>query len=299
MTVFRWDIDKTYLQTNFETVSGLVKAATQEAKDKETIRGAISLVKALNKDKDSSLVFISGSPKQMRRVLLKKFELDGISVDQIILKDSLGSIKRGQLRDITNQFGYKLSALIKDRLNYSAIEPEYLFGDSAEADAYIYATYAMVLSQQISRNELRILMKKAGAYQASIDAIERYLLRLGYGGAVQKIFIRLVNGQPRPQFRQLFPLVIPVHYWSQASMVLFEAGVIDAQSVHSVLLEEGWEAKEAANLVQNTQRQSFINEETATFLYEQLGVYRPILPCIQEHKTLSFDSIKKAMEGEC
>ena len=57
---------------------------------------------------DARMVFLSGSPKQMRSVLLEKFSLDGVEVDDIILKDSLGAIAKGRFSDVKNQFGHKL-----------------------------------------------------------------------------------------------------------------------------------------------------------------------------------------------
>ena len=70
MPIFRWDIDKTYLETDFQSLSGLWRAATENASEKISVSGAVPLVKALNKIDDSQLIFLSGSPKQMRKVLL-------------------------------------------------------------------------------------------------------------------------------------------------------------------------------------------------------------------------------------
>ena len=137
MPVFRWDIDKTYLETDFQSLSGLWRAATEHASEKIAVSGAVPLVKALNQTKDSQLVFLSGSPKQMRRVLLKKFSLDGIRVDEIMLKDSLSAITHGRFGDVTGQFGHKLSSLLRHRISIqeqSAVEVEYLFGDDVEQD---------------------------------------------------------------------------------------------------------------------------------------------------------------------
>ena len=71
MPIFRWDIDKTYLETDFESLSGLWKAATEDASEKISADGVIPLVKALKQNPHSQLVFLSGSPKQMQTVLLK------------------------------------------------------------------------------------------------------------------------------------------------------------------------------------------------------------------------------------
>ena len=299
MTVFRWDIDKSYLQTDFETVSGLVKVATEDAKDKKTIAGATPLVRALRRHPDSFLMFISGSPKQMRRILLQKFELDGISVDQLILKDSFSSLKRGRIREIKNQFAFKLSSLLKDRLNYSPLENEYLFGDSAEVDAYVYATYALILSEQISESEVVSLLRKAGAYQRSIEQVRKSLNRLEPGGIVERIFIRLVDGFPHPVFQYLFPVVIPVFHWSQAGIVLYQDGVLSLETLQDIWNDEGFRKEAQANLIQDMQRRGFIQEDVAVQMYGRLGINRPILPIKIYTSTLSSASLNLAMESIC
>src|SRR5688572_23098974 len=43
--VFRWDLDKTYLRTEFDSVRDLVKSAIETAADKKAYPGATSLLR--------------------------------------------------------------------------------------------------------------------------------------------------------------------------------------------------------------------------------------------------------------
>jgi hypothetical protein len=63
--VFRWDLDKTYLRTEFDSVGDLVKSAIENAADKQAFPGAPALLRALHQD-EHRICIVSGSPTQMR-----------------------------------------------------------------------------------------------------------------------------------------------------------------------------------------------------------------------------------------
>ena len=74
--IYRWDLDKTYLQTEFDTLRQLVRTAFQKASEKKAVPGAAALIREL-KGPESRLCIVSGSPTQMRAVLAEKLKLDG------------------------------------------------------------------------------------------------------------------------------------------------------------------------------------------------------------------------------
>lgn len=280
MPIFRWDIDKTYLETDFQSLSGLWRAATESAQEKISVSGVVPLVQSLNTVADSKLIFLSGSPRQMKRVLMKKFRLDGIQVDKIILKDSLGALSKGRFSEVTGQFGHKLSSLLRHRIQVqdeSCAQVEYLFGDDVEQDALIYATYALLLHQELTWPSLKIIAQKADAYSDVIERLGRQFSQIG-PGRVGRAFIRLTQHQIPPWMQQLAPLVVPVHCWSQAAMVLALEGVLSWSNVQSVFHEEGMNIWDQSNLVQDLQRRQLIGREDATHLYEQIGRANYVFP---------------------
>ena len=95
--IFRWDLDKTYLATQFDSIGDLVRTFLQRAADKANVPGSAELLLALRRDSGgrAKVYFISGSPKQMRGVLSKKLRLDGIHYDGFILKDNLRNLLNG------------------------------------------------------------------------------------------------------------------------------------------------------------------------------------------------------------
>ena len=77
MHTYRWDLDKTYLDTDIDSVSGLIRAAVESATSKRTVPGAGALMRALQRRKSPCrIVILSGSPEQMRPVIAEKLALD-------------------------------------------------------------------------------------------------------------------------------------------------------------------------------------------------------------------------------
>src|SRR6187551_2237479 len=138
MRVYRWDLDKTYLQTDIDSMRGLLRSAVEPARSKRAVPGAAALLRELARERPGwrpRVVILSGSPTQMRSVLEEKLRMDGVRFDEFILKDNLGNLKRGRLRAVRGQFGYKLPQLLAGRVGLGAAVRETLFGDDAEVDA--------------------------------------------------------------------------------------------------------------------------------------------------------------------
>ena len=123
---FRWDLDKTYLRTEFDSVRDLVKSAIETAADKQAYPGATALLRALRQD-GNRICIVSGSPTQMRQVLAAKLALDGIDYDEFVLKNNLKNILKGRFRALRAQIPYKLPAMLQSRIGATA-ERETLFG---------------------------------------------------------------------------------------------------------------------------------------------------------------------------
>jgi hypothetical protein len=130
--VYRWDLDKTYLRTEFDTLRDLLSRAFEKAKDKHTVPGASALLREIRATRPAGLYILSGSPEQMRRVLEAKLRLDGVSWDGFTLKPSLKQLLRGHFKFLKDQVGFKLGALLGSREVVPENTDEILFGDDAE-----------------------------------------------------------------------------------------------------------------------------------------------------------------------
>jgi hypothetical protein len=264
--VFRWDLDKTYLRTEFDSVRDLVKSAIETAADKKAYPGATALLRALRGD-DHRICIVSGSPTQMRQVLAAKLALDGIDYDEFVLKDNLRNIMRGRFRSLRAQIPYKLPALLDSRLGSPAAPAETLFGDDAEADAIIYCLYADLLAERVSLGDLERILAASRAYEDDAVRILDLARRVPKGRVVKRIFIHLDRKSPPHGFRRYGQRLVPIFNYFQAAMVLFGDGVLSARQVLFVAFEmldsRQFELGTLANSVQDLLRRGRLDRDVA------------------------------------
>lgn len=201
--VYRWDLDKTYLQTEFETVRGLLRAATESAGAKRSVPGMHALLSALSQWQPARVVVVSGSPTFLRARFEEMFRLQGVRCDRLVLKDFVGAVRRGRLRSIKAQLPYKLLAHLQTRLwlaEQQADVAEICFGDDAEVDALVYCLYADVCSRRVDATRLRGLLRRTGAYPDEVTAILQALSKLPRQDPVRRIFIHLDGRSPPARF---------------------------------------------------------------------------------------------------
>jgi hypothetical protein len=240
--VFRWDLDKTYLRTEFDGLRNLARTALQKAHEKKSIPGARALMREIHASDRNLISIISGSPRQMRRVLERKLRMDGIQWDEFVLKPSLSFLLRGRFRALRDQIGYKLPVLLAGRIRVGERCPEVLFGDDAEADAFIYSVYADLLSDRMSTKELEDILDACTLYPDQRLRILDLAGTCPRGDAVERIFIYLAGGSPPVRFHPYGRRLIPISNYLQAALVLTQDGALQLEAVARVaheLLEEG------------------------------------------------------------
>jgi hypothetical protein len=262
---FRWDLDKTYLRTEFDSFSDLAKSAFETAADKQAYPGATALLRALRQD-GHRICIVSGSPTQMRQVLAAKLALDGVTHDEFVLKNNLKNILRGRFRAMRAQIPYKLPAMLRSRIG-AAAPHETLFGDDAEADAIIYCLYADVVAGRVSVELLERVLTAARTYDDDALAILDLARRVPKADAIGRMFIHLDRKSPPIGFRRFGKRLVPVYNYYQAALVLYEDKVLSARQVIFVALEMldsgQYELGHLATSVQDLMRRGRIARETA------------------------------------
>ena len=236
--VYRWDLDKTYLDTDFESLRGLARAATESPAAKTNVPGSASLLRALALERPERVpwvAIVSGSPKQMRPVLEEKLRLDGVRWNELHLKNTLGQLRRGRIRAVRAQLGYKLPRILRSRAKLAASSREICFGDDAESDALIYALYAAVVAGEVETDQLTRLLKLGGVYEDTSAEILSEVTSLSRADAVDLVFIYLARPSAPERFRMLGNRVIPIHSYLQAAFVLGHHGQLDPHQVVEVL----------------------------------------------------------------
>ena len=263
--IFRWDLDKTYLRTEFDTVRDLIRTALQKPEEKLNVPGAVPLLRELTRHSDQSralVTFISGSPQQMRSTLEKKFELDGIRPDAFILKPTLRNILTGRFRAVRGQVGYKLDALLRLRA-MSPLAPETLFGDDAEQDAFIYSLYADLAAGTVDQEGLVAILEEAEVYESTAEAILSHFASTRLQENVQRIFINLDRRSAPGRFWVFGPRVVPIINYFQAAVVLYADGIMGPDGLIRVaagmIEREDYGLNELANSLQDLARRRHVD----------------------------------------
>lgn len=235
--IARWDLDKTYLRTDFETVRDLVLTAIERPDQKRTVPGAAALLRELGRA-GAEIHILSGSPEQLRSRLEAKLRLDGARWASLTLKPNLENILRLRFRALRGQLGYKLPALLRRRCELlrqrdasGALIREVLLGDDAEADAFVYSLFADVCAGLVAPEVLAEVMRRGGAYEDTILDALRFAGYVEKGPVVERILIHLDRQSSPSEFRIFGPRVVPFYNYLQAAFVLEEDGRLPPRAV--------------------------------------------------------------------
>jgi len=241
--IARWDLDKTYLRTEFDTLRDLVRTALERPDEKRTNPGASTLLREMVRA-GVSVHILSGSPEQMRRRLEDKLRLDGIRWDSFTLKPNLQNLLRLRFRAVKDQLGYKLPALLQARASATPPSPEdpgvrreTLFGDDAEADAFVYSLYADVIGGHLEEDALVAVCTRGRVYPDVIESILESSRQIERADVVERILIHLERQTPPDDFRVYGGRVVPFYNYLQAAFVVHEDGRIPAEAVLRVGVE--------------------------------------------------------------
>lgn len=266
MLHFRWDLDKTYIHTDFDSLRDLVRTFRQSPEEKRSVAGAPTLLRELLRPPPGSdprrVTFISGSPRQMRKVLTEKLRLDGIEPDAFVLKPNLSNLLTLRFRAINEQLGYKLSALLSSRFGGAEVR-ELLFGDDSEADALIYSLYADVISGDLDGSSLADALAGSRLYRRDIDHILSLVdLLPEERPTVSRIFIHLDRRSPTARFDVFGARVVPVYNYFQAALVLFDMELIEETSLLAIvdaMESAGYSPTRLTNSAQDIVRRGYVS----------------------------------------
>jgi hypothetical protein len=281
--IYRWDLDKTYLRTDFDTMRQLIRSALESAAEKRNIPGTAALLRELKAHgpQPNRVCIISGSPRQMRRRIEEKLHLDRVEWDELVLKPNLSNVLRGRFRAVRGQVGFKLPALFESRARLPAEAAETLFGDDAEADAFIYSLYADFIAGRVPRAALATILKEARAYPDEVERTLEAASKVEKADPVRRVFIHLDRRTPPVKFAGYGQRLVPIYNYFQASLVLMADGQMGAASVLRVAAEMaadyGYSIISLSNSLQDMVRRGFVVGDVARSLMEALGSENPLL----------------------
>ena len=221
----RWDLDKTYLRSEFDTLRTLVRTAFERPEDKVDLPGVAEVIKAIKaagarRGRPTLVYFLSASPPQIGKAIRDKLALDGVPYDGIVFKNQLEHLKRGKLRYLREHVGFKLLELLRGRLAAPVETRELLFGDDWESDSLGYSLYADLLADRLPRERLLPVLHRIRVDPLLVEQIAALAAHVKGLGGVERIFINLERRTPPAIFRLFGPRVVPTFNYFQTAAVL-------------------------------------------------------------------------------
>lgn len=243
--VYVWDLDKTYLDTTFETMRGLWRTIIEKAFQKQNVPGTSTLVRALRNHwqethkgkKDFPIYFITASPPQLERKVHDKLNFDGIYPFGLFCKDNLKNIRPARLRRLTQQVGYKLQALLQLRLHLSENVRQVLWGDDSEADAIIYSLYSDLCARRMNEEEIRQVLKYYKVTGQQVETILRLVEDIPVQDPVEKIYINLASDTDAEYYLKFGRRILPTYNSFQLALDLFQDGRLSSAQVIKVAVD--------------------------------------------------------------
>ena len=234
--VCRWDLDKTYLRSEFETIRQLLRTAFERGEDKVDVPGVVELIKVIREAADRRqqpcrILFVSASPPQIGKAIRAKLELDGVPYDGIVFKNQLQHLRPGKLRNLREHVGFKLVALLRGRLEDPPEARELLFGDDWESDSLSYSLYADAVAGRLQGERLEEILRRVPVDAELVREVVGLAARAGGADAVERIFINLERRTPPAAFRLFGDRVVPTFNYFQTACVLAGTGRLEPEDV--------------------------------------------------------------------
>lgn len=206
------DIDKTYIETRFESAVGMIRIAFEDADAKIAVNGAPLALLAARwgaafEGQDipgpRPLHFLSASPPQLRRVIRDKLAKDGLDWSSDTFKNQAYNLKMGRLKLLKQHVAYKTATILNHMANAPAKSKFILIGDNAELDAFIYCGVQMLLTGELTPGGYREYLSLGKVENEVLNTLEPLIARNFAGARVMGILIRKAPGYV---FNEVLPL---------------------------------------------------------------------------------------------
>lgn len=200
------DIDKTYLETQFESKIQMLKIAFEEAKDKLTVPGASHFLMAMRWGHDKAdttkdtlgiprpIHFISASPPQLRPTLEEKLAADGLDWTSDSFKNQVYNLRMGRIDLLRHHVAYKTATLYSLLLDAKPGSKFVLIGDNAEFDSYIYMGLAFFLEGKFDAEQYMQYLLAGGIQSDVATDLKKLLFSKKPKSSIAGVLIREAPG---------------------------------------------------------------------------------------------------------
>lgn len=234
------DIDRTYLDTQIDSLSGLFRAAFEAPERKTNVPGFSIILRAVRRGpfevpQINPLCFLSASPPQMASKILAKMQLDAVEHDGIIFKNQLKHVRSGNFNKLREQLSYKLAALMLVWEIVPKTSKLIFFGDDSESDALVFSLFSEILAGGARGRTLYRLLSYLGVGRPEAMRLAWSSRRFGEAKfPVSAAFINLQTDSQPQYYDSLAPFLFATKNSLQVALTLAEFGLIRARAVVSV-----------------------------------------------------------------
>lgn len=237
--VYVWDLDKTYLDTQFESLSGLYRTIIEKAFQKKNVPGTRSLVRALTVRGESHfpIYFVSASPPQMEERIHEKLQLDGVKPYGMFFKDNLKNLRPGRFRRLGHQVGFKLQALLRLRNQLGKNVQQILWGDDSESDAVIYSLYSDICAKRLPEKTLRQILSHYHVRGEQLEVILDLQSKIPEEDPVNRIYINLATDTDPDYYSKFGRRMLATYNSFQVALDLFQEGQLNEAQLQMIALD--------------------------------------------------------------
>lgn len=231
------DIDKTYLETNFESFVQLIQIPFEKARHKVTVAGAKEIVQAFRQPPNASSAkrpvhFVSSSPPQLREVLSNKLVWDGLTWSSDTFKNQAYNLRKGQLNNLRRQIAYKSAAILNIVTQTKLGTSFHMLGDNAESDAIIYLGIKLFVEAKLSKTNYLHYLNIVGVPKR--EALQIFLKTDSLDHKAGLILIRQLPGYKLTLKEPLTDPIILFDNYFEAFLLFLTEGIIDGKLLTSV-----------------------------------------------------------------
>ena len=281
--IYVWDLDKTYLDTRWHTLSELWNFFFEKSSQKKNVPGTAVLVSCLrerwSKQTDFEpmsfpIFFVTASPPQMEEEIRKKMELDKILPQGIFFKNNLKNIYPSRWRYLYRQVGFKLQSLLYLRVHFEKEISQILWGDDSEMDATIYSLYSDICARRWTEDELFKLLSHFKVSKDQYQCILDLQSRCPDHDPVEKIYINLAVDTDPEYYLKFGRRVLPIYNSFQTTLDLFQDGRLQQDHVlrvaESLMTNYGFTVDELQNSLDDLIRRRVLAQETLEMILPEL-----------------------------
>ncbi len=301
--VYVWDLDKTYLDTHWQSLKDIFRASFADNYHRNNVPGTATLVNSLKqfwqqkhgKDSVFPIFFITASPPQMEKKIREKLQSDEILPLGIFFKDNLRNLWPGRFWKLKQHVGYKVTALMYLRTLLKQQVSQVLWGDDSETDAVIYSLYSDFCAHRVTGEEGESILKSFQVSSEQIQRIASTQAQIGASDPVEKIYINLAIDTDPEYYMKFGRRMLPSYNSLQIALDLFQDHRLDIEHVLRVgkdlFLNYGYTVDELQRSLDDLIRRHVIGEQTFLRLFPSLVesglVHADYTPSVSPAKIIS------------